>query len=482
VLAGINARQPIAIQEGTMKGDFSRRTFDPEKHFSRVLMQQGRVHLDADWNEQAAIQLHLLRTLVQDIVGPHGGPADSFEIRSARRSFRILPGHYYVGGILCELDRPVPYTGQPNLPVVPDIHDDGVYLAYLDVWERHISYLEDEQGDEPGIREVALGGADTATRAKVVWQVKTLELSARRMRELGIRRVRPPSWEIEVDLDRFHAAWQGFAESQWQPANRGRLKVWARVPEGTVSPSGARYVGAENRLYRVEIHGGGEAGGATFKWSRENGSVVFPILSIAGKKLTLGHLGHDSRFDLKVGNWVEIVDDDLALQGQAEPLRQVAAIDRDETRVKLSAAPATVRDDRAKHPLLRRWDHGAAPAAPNGLHLDEASGAAKVWVDDGSPGGNSTWHLEDGVHVEFCQPGESAYRSGDYWLMPARTVTADVEWPGPARDPAQLPPRGVAHYYAPLAVLVSQDRRVAVEADCRLTFEPVARPVSRREE
>ena len=38
-----------------MKGDFSRITFDPKKHYSRVLMQQGRVQLDADWNEQAAI-------------------------------------------------------------------------------------------------------------------------------------------------------------------------------------------------------------------------------------------------------------------------------------------------------------------------------------------------------------------------------------------------------------------------------------------
>ena len=31
-----------------MKGDFTRDTFDPAKHFSRVLMQQGRVTLDAD--------------------------------------------------------------------------------------------------------------------------------------------------------------------------------------------------------------------------------------------------------------------------------------------------------------------------------------------------------------------------------------------------------------------------------------------------
>jgi hypothetical protein len=33
-----------------MKGDFTRNTFVPSKSFSRVLMQQGRVQLDADWN------------------------------------------------------------------------------------------------------------------------------------------------------------------------------------------------------------------------------------------------------------------------------------------------------------------------------------------------------------------------------------------------------------------------------------------------
>ena len=38
-----------------MKGDFSRRIYRPAKHFSSVLMQQGRVLLDSDWNEQAAI-------------------------------------------------------------------------------------------------------------------------------------------------------------------------------------------------------------------------------------------------------------------------------------------------------------------------------------------------------------------------------------------------------------------------------------------
>ena len=34
-----------------MSSDFSRQRFKPSKNFSSVLMQQGRVQLDADWNE-----------------------------------------------------------------------------------------------------------------------------------------------------------------------------------------------------------------------------------------------------------------------------------------------------------------------------------------------------------------------------------------------------------------------------------------------
>ena len=59
--------------EGEFRGDFSRDSFDPLKHFSRVLMQQGRVQLDADWNEQTSIVLHYLQALASDIIGPFGG-------------------------------------------------------------------------------------------------------------------------------------------------------------------------------------------------------------------------------------------------------------------------------------------------------------------------------------------------------------------------------------------------------------------------
>ena len=61
-----------------MKGDFSRDTFNASQHFLRVLMQQGRVQLDADWNEQVAILLHYLQNLAKDLIGPSGGPSHDY--------------------------------------------------------------------------------------------------------------------------------------------------------------------------------------------------------------------------------------------------------------------------------------------------------------------------------------------------------------------------------------------------------------------
>src|SRR3954469_6088575 len=77
-------------------------------------MQQGRVQLDADWNEQGAILLRYLRQLAADTIGPHGGPAGhaGFAIAPLPTpevlptdivDFAIGDGHYYVDGVLCEL-------------------------------------------------------------------------------------------------------------------------------------------------------------------------------------------------------------------------------------------------------------------------------------------------------------------------------------------------------------------------------------------
>lgn len=76
-----------------------------------------------------------------------------------------------------KIRRVVTYKTQPDYLVPPDAQlGSGTYQVYVDVWERQITYVEDDS-----IREVALGGPDTAARAKVVWQVElTGPVDARR--------------------------------------------------------------------------------------------------------------------------------------------------------------------------------------------------------------------------------------------------------------------------------------------------------------
>lgn len=481
-----------------MKGDFTRDTYNPLKHFSRVLMQQGRVQLDADWNEQAAILLHYLRTLAADLIGPFGGTEHAFEIfnvitqkkaaspgelqlspeemkrlseagvladdRKVREGdFLIGSGHYYVDGLLCENEDYVRYAGQADLPGTEAIKVDP-YLAYLDVWERHITYLEDESfrdlaGDSfPGIREVALGGPDTATRAKLVWQVKTWASKG--------ANDKPPS-KLEPAV--INEKWKDWV-NRFEFENRGRLKAKVTKPEGPdavnaclTSPD-ARYRGADNQLYRVEIHqgGNGKAGAATFKWSRENGSVVFPIVQLSSDTIKVAQLGRDMRLGLKVGDWVEIINEEIILRGDVPPLVQVESIEPiDMTiRIKVPAGlktqtlPFKKKEDKTL--LLRRWDHKGDAKKDGAVALLESD---KNWVI-----------LENGVQIQF-QDGAN-YRTGDYWLIPARTSTGDIEWPEDQDgNPLSQAPHGVTHHYAPLAVFSIVGGSAKID-DCRSKIKP----------
>lgn len=55
-----------------MSGDYTRLTFDPRNRYSGVLMQQGRMQLDADWIEEIDILRRRIRTTSLDILGPLG--------------------------------------------------------------------------------------------------------------------------------------------------------------------------------------------------------------------------------------------------------------------------------------------------------------------------------------------------------------------------------------------------------------------------
>lgn len=437
-----------------MKGDFSRITYNDRKHYSLVMMQQGRVQLDADWNEQAILQWVALQTLTEDLIGEHAGPGDGFRIEETgadhdrNYDLVITAGRYYVGGVLCVNGENCFFADQEDYPI-PErdrIERDGTYLIYLYAWWRHITNVKDDD-----IREVALGGPDTATRIQNLWQVK-----AKRLLETP-----PDPEDIRTNMEVF----EGLLEEEMRRTN-GRMAARAVIPVGSEEPCVMapenRYRGAENQFYRVEIHRSGPAftdspnvnmapeSAATFKWSRENGSVVFPIRRLAQEVVVLEHLGRDPRFGLEPGHWVEIVDDDYERQERADTLHEVVAVDPEQMQVTLASAP-DFHLDLDKHPFLRRWDHVGEVRFDGTVGIEEGK-----WIE-----------LEDGVQIQFsppepeypgATPEASFYRSGDWWWFPARTATGNVEWPQDENDePLAVEAIGPGRRYAPLALITFEE-------------------------
>lgn len=483
-----------------MKGDFARVTFDPARHYSQVMQQQGRVLLEADWNEQANIQLFLLRTMIADLVGPCWAAGTGFAITTQTRltDWQLSPGHFYVDGILCQNETMCTLGTQPYAPAPADDGGDwadppDTFALWLDVWERHLSAIE-----APGIADLALDGVDTATRAQTIWQVRLLDRDSKQLTDIldaitAVLKVRLQAALSDADkkaisqqladvdqLRRNLAA--GTAPANGDPCTMLRQILGARATyawpqlraqlgpvasdnDPCVIAADARYRGCENQLYRVEVHQGGAAGtegspsGANIKWSRENGSVIFPVLRAdstaqsdgsAQLAVSLASLGRDQRLGLAVNDWVELVDDDYTLAQRASPLLQVMAIDAAQRIVTLivpkNVTAYAVSNNPAKHPLLRRWDQRQGVDAQGCVPLVEGEAI----------------ELEDGVQITFLPGG--LYATGDYWLIPARVAGhGSLDWPlASDGTAAAVRSRGMHHQ----AVLGALDVQGAYDECC----------------
>jgi hypothetical protein len=163
-----------------------------------------------------------------------------------------------------------PYDKQPYWPMPDPLTGGGPHLAYLDVWEREVTYLED-----PDLVEVAVG-VDTTARWQTAWQVRLLP-------NIGNATCASDDDEIPGWLDTIRPS-----------AGRLTTGTVAVSPDDDpceLPPTGG-YRGLENQTYRVEIHEGGAAGTATFKWSRDNGSVAIPVVEmVSSTVLRLASVG-----------------------------------------------------------------------------------------------------------------------------------------------------------------------------------------------
>jgi hypothetical protein len=455
-----------------MKSDLTRLTFNQAKHYRAVQQQQGRVQLDADWNEQLDITGHRIETETVDTIGTCGAPLhdDGFRLvtkatdltadekaRPGNENPPVVPpgdllitaGRFYAGGVLAENDRIVLASAQPDLPTPAQLTKLGVattfppkaagtYLAYLDVWPRLRTAI-----DDPQIREVALGGPDSATRIKNTWQVKFLLAAA------------------GDDCASPNDAWDALLNPKF-----GTLAASVAASASAAGPCivdpGSGYRRLENQLYRVEVHMGGDSlSKATFKWSRDNGSIVTRWIAKQplSDEIEVETTGRDKVLNIAPGHWVELTDDtheELGLPGTFALVTNVSG-----NIITIDSAGAIGPVEIAffpKNPKVRRWD--SAPAKPG-----------KWLAPDGEKTLNSVakFELEDGVVVEF---GVGTFRTGDYWLIPARTALPFVEWPTVSGVPVPLPPQGVTHHYCKLAI-VKLSASVFTITDCRHLFPPL---------
>jgi hypothetical protein len=242
-----------------------------------------------------------------------------------------------------------------------------------------------------------------------------------------------------------------------------QLKAWTDPkgnPDDTpcvATPLGG-YSGVENQLYRVEIHNDGSKADAprTFKWSRDNGSVVGAWVDDDGKDLIVDGV-RDTAHGFAAGQWVEITDVIGQLQAQPGVMARLVKVERN----RLTLDPASLLGalpvrTQLVDPVIRRWDHRESK--------DYTMKGGAIVLEEGKE-----YNLERGIKVSFSKSlaaSSTVYHTLDYWMIPARTATADIEWPYHIQHDAATgedtkvyeyaDPGGVFHAFAPLAVVTPQ--------------------------
>lgn len=460
-------------------------------------MQQGRVQLDSDWNEWLAELVRRMQAGTLDVLGRAVYPATTphaFEITPSspggKNTLLIGPGRLYVDGLLVEnhgdpaaaqwdpalgemSDAPQPplasaaagsidYTHQPYMP--PDTAlpaGNGPFLAYLDAWVRPVDYIND-----PNLIDAAVG-IDSTGRLQMVWQVRLMDLA------------NSPGATCDSPIN------------NWPPAPSAGLLTTGTSPTAPSGPccltSGAAYTGLENQFYRVEIHQPGTpegsavppaslaAGIATFKWSRDNGSVVTGVTGIANvtnsagnpaSQLTVQSLGRDRVLGFAPGNWVEILDDATEFGQTHGELHQIDTIDVAAKTITLATTlgagfPAG-NSDGGLHTRIRRWDQSGKVYEQDGTTVwwdIDAQGSADIPV----PPSGTLLILENGITVGFdLRSATGGFITGDFWTFAARTSTGQVE----KLDKAA--PRGIHHHYARLSIVTFPNSAT----DCRTGWPP----------
>jgi hypothetical protein len=439
-----------------MATDRARRSFDASRMYRTVVAQQGRVTIEADANEADEIRSAESRAQLRDLVGPTGTPDDGFKITVPNPTdfgFSIGAGTLYVGGVRLERAQPETYEHQKQTewvdravpdPALPTATTALTELVYLTVTEQEVSAVED-----PALREVALGGPDTAGRTRMISRVHRAPMA-------GI--------DCEVALAKVLDA-RGLAFDPDTQALRSSAQLRVDFvpvpgPADVCQPiAQAGFLGAENQLIRIQV-----TSDRSLLWGYDNSSFLYRV-TVNGRKLALQGTPVDTFHRPRVRQRVEVLATAANLGTGAHVASavgapcEIAGYDASANVITLTAdlPPAVLDLIRLSTPppqmFVRIWENQLP------------------FVGDGTT--PTTLVTPEGASIGLDVYTGGAPVPGDYWMVGVRPSMPDAIFP--ARLAQLQPPDGPHRWATPLATIAwSADRPVpAVTAlhDCRRPFD-----------
>jgi hypothetical protein len=467
-----------------MKTQISRLAHDPEKRYSAVYQQQGRMITDSDWNELVSVLHERIERTLGEVVGNGVPRASRLTVTKVGSSFQIQPGTVYVDGLRSELRpavapapgsaaAPVAFTAQPDFPGAPNPPADA--RIYVDVWERSVVSLED-----PALRDPGLHGADTCSRTQTMLQLKCC-----------------PATLSPTDPAKNPRVGEGVVSlSLWANSEAGE-----RVDPCLTQTSERSRIG--NYLFRIEVHdakltasGANESLELTLKWSSENGAEQH---SLVWRDETGTEIRNYENLppDFLSGHYTYELYDDACEKHLGAHLLASFTPSRGlfRTAAQLTGTPPQIEGRDACY--VRRWDGYLT------LTLSRAT-SARNWVPNpttlaGVDKGEALRTQDPGYgYVEFLasgsvgslrasleslsvtlELGDHAFLPGDYWLAVVREGGEYYEDASVDRRVEVLrggKPVGIVHHYLELAQVAGGAIRPytadGVEAR-RLDFPPL---------
>jgi hypothetical protein len=466
-----------------MTSDRARVTYDPARRYHGVVAQQGRVSLEADWNEAQSITGAELAARTLDVVGRAGSPDRGYEITpvvdggNATGDLLVHAGTLYVGGQRVHLTLAMRYADQPEWadhagdPLWRDsaVPQHPHELVYLLTREQEVSAVEDT-----ALRDVALGGPDTTQRLRLLPRVVRHPTAAQ-------------TWED---------AWGRLIEDQWRPhgytvdeATRtllpgARLQVTAFSADGQEQPADhGGYLGPSNQLIRVQVARVADDGVPVLAWGYDNASFLYrlssSVISASRTVLRLAAAPVDTYHEPREHQVVEVLRsaallraDDSVAAATGRVARVAIAYDPDSREVVLDTElpPEYLKKPGEGLPLFLRVWEGEVRCPPGQEHelsgtglrvrltgLPTPAAAPQAATETESTETEST-ETEPTAEPEAAAeevPRES-YPVGAYWMVAVRPGVgpgADgVVYPQRILDQSQ-PPDGPRQWLTPLAFL-----------------------------